>query len=113
MLPRDLSHASLMRLFVRMVARADQWSAGRVHEAASFGPPSEFLEYGGFHVTCYRQVMQTRLQVLTDGEHIHRVRPQIMHDGDDLLVALSQADHQSRFGGYMREAPLERLKQIE
>ncbi len=58
----------------------------------------------------HREVVTRRLQVLTQGQHVDIVLAHAVHDLDDLLVGLAEAEHQSRLGRHARHALLELLE---
>jgi hypothetical protein len=68
---------------------------------------SYILKISGCTYAHYRQVMARRCQVLADRQHIDVVGTQVSQHFEDLVVALTEADHQSRFGRHLRIACLE------
>ncbi len=54
-----------------------------------------------------------RLQVLADGEEIHIGRAQVVHDLQDLLPLLAEADHQARLRDHGRIDLLHALQQAQ
>ncbi len=54
-----------------------------------------------------------RLQVLAEGQHVDVVLAHPLHDLDDLVVGLAQAEHQPGLGRYVRNHLLELLQQVQ
>src|SRR5258708_6718117 len=94
-------------LTVGVVTRTHHRAARGVDEAHAHGLAFEHAELIGVRVARNGQVVLRKLQVLPDGEHVHRVRAQVAQHVEDLLVGLAQPDHESGLGRYAGVARLE------
>ena len=60
---------------------------GEPHFVSDFG---EFPELIGVPVTFDREMVEARLQVLADGDHIHLMRPEVLEHRNHLFTVLSK-----------------------
>jgi hypothetical protein len=58
-------------------------------------------------------VVLTGLQVLPEGQHFTLVLSQLLQNGENLILLLTQSEHQARFGGYSRLLLFELLEQLQ
>src|SRR5690348_8262844 len=92
--PRRLD-ARRMGLLVRVVAGTHERPASRMRESHFLCLPRQGVEPFGCNVAAHRQIARAWLKVLPDGQHVYPMFPQLMHDRDDLVVRLAQAQHEA------------------
>ncbi len=78
-----------------MVGRPNHWSRGNLPKSHSLPQLPEFIEDCGMNVPPHRQMVETGLKVLPEGEHAYTVFAEISYRIPDLIVRLSQTEHES------------------
>lgn len=63
---------------------------------------TQSIKLGWSNVTLHRQMMRTRLEVLSQCEHLHIVIAQVAHYSFDFVDCFPQAQHQPGFGRNIR-----------
>ncbi len=77
----------------------DVLAAGYVAEAHVLAELGQTVEFIRGDEARHRQMMAARLQVLTEGEHVHVMGAQIAHDLFNFAYFFAQTQHQSGLGG--------------
>ena len=78
-----------------MIGRPNHRSRGDLLKSHGLPQLPEFIEDCRVNVPPHRQMVETGLKVLPEGEHAYAVFPEISHRIPDLVVRLSQTEHES------------------
>ncbi len=96
-------------LQVGVVGGAHHRAAGDLREADRLGVGAELVEFRGRDEALDREVVETRLQVLPQGQHIDVVRAHVAQHLPDLVDLLAETEHQAGLGRHRRVQALEFL----